>query len=267
VPVASAGGVRIHYQDSGGHGLPLVLGHGFLMDSDMFGPQMRLASDRLRVIAWDQRGHGLTESPDAPFSYWDSAGDLATLLDKLEIEKAVVGGMSQGGFTSLRFALKHPERTLGIVLIDTQAGTEDPDKAVQYDLMHEVWVGSGPNDQLVAMVAAIIIGNQSPESPAWIAKWKARPPRELTRIYRTLMDRDDITDRLGEIAAPALVIHGTDDAAIDMSRAEALCAGLPGCEEVVRIEGAGHASNLTHPEPANRAIEAFLERIEWGAGR
>ena len=58
--------------------------------------------------------------------------------------------------------------TAGLVLIDTQAGTEDPEKALQYDLMHEVWVGSGPNDQLLAMVAAIIIGNQRPESAEWI---------------------------------------------------------------------------------------------------
>jgi pimeloyl-ACP methyl ester carboxylesterase len=124
--------------------------------------------------------------------------------------------------------------------------------------MHEVWVGSGPNDQLVEMTAAIIIGNHRPESASYVAKWKARDPEELTAIYRTLVDRDDVTDRLGEIEAPAIVIHGEEDVAIDPVLGEQLCERLPACRGVVKVPGAGHASNLTHPEPVNRAIEAFL---------
>lgn len=258
MPVAEVGGQRLHFEDTGGQGVPLVLSHGFLMDSDMFDAQRDALSGRHRVITWDQRGHGRTVSTDEPFTYWDSADDLARLLDHLGVERAVVGGMSQGGFISLRFALRRPERTAGLVLIDTQAGLEDPDKMAQYDLMHDVWVGSGANDQLVQMVAAIIVGNERPESAQWVAKWKALDPRLLTPIYRTLMDRDDITDRLGEIQAPALVIHGTEDVAIDLSLGEALCAGLPGCKGVVRIEGAGHSSNVTHPDPVNKAIADFL---------
>ena len=258
MPVADVNGQRLYYEDTGGQGTPLVLSHGFLMDADMFEPQVRHLAGRRRVITWDQRGHGRTEFDGKPFTYWDSADDLAGLLDYLGIRRAVVGGMSQGGFVSLRFALRYPERTAGLVLIDTQSGLEDPEKTAQYDLMHDVWVGSGPNDQLVGMTAAIIIGNERPESAAYIEKWKAREPRELTPIYRTLTDRDDITDRLGEIRAPAIVIHGADDVAIDMSLAERLCANLPGCKGVVRVEGAGHASNLTHPEPVNEAIAAFL---------
>jgi pimeloyl-ACP methyl ester carboxylesterase len=75
------------------------------------------------------------------------------------------------------------------------------------------------------------------------------------------MDRDDVTDRMGEIRAPALVIHGTDDVAIDMSMAEKLCASLGACRGLVRVEGAGHSSNVTHPEPVNKAIEEFLASI------
>lgn len=258
MPLAQVNGQRLYYEDTGGPGTPLVLSHGFLMDSDMFEPQVRELGGRHRVITWDQRGHGRTEFDGKPFTYWDSAGDLAALLDHLGVNRAVLGGMSQGGFVSMRFALRHPERTVGLVLIDTQSGLEDPDKSAQYDLMHDVWVGSGPNDQLVGMTAAIIIGNERPESAGYIEKWKAREPRELTPIYRTLVERDDITDRLGEIQAPALVIHGVEDVAIDMSLAEKLCADLPNCKGVVKVEGAGHASNLTHPETVNRAIEAFL---------
>lgn len=258
MPVADVNGQRLHYEDSGGAGTPLVLSHGFLMDADMFEPQIDALAGRHRVITWDQRGHGRTESDGRPFSYWDSAADLAGLLDHLGVGRAVLGGMSQGGFVSLRFALRYPERTAGLVLIDTQSGLEDPEKLVQYDLMHDVWTGSGPNEQLLAMTAAIIIGNERPESAAWIEKWTARDPGELTYIYRALVDRDDVTDRLGEIQAPALVIHGTEDVAIDISIAERLCAALAGCKGLLRVEGAGHASNLTHPGPVNRAIADFL---------
>lgn len=262
MPTAELRGQRLYYEDSGGPGLPLVLSHGFLMDHEMFAPQVAALGDTHRIITWDQRGHGQTVATGEPFTYWDSADDLAALLDHVGIERAVIGGMSQGGFISLRFALNHPERISGLVLIDTQSGTEDPDKVPQYDAMHDVWVTSGPNQQLVEMVAAIIIGNNRPESAAWIARWMTREPKSLTQIYRTLMDRDDITGRIAEIKAPAIVIHGTDDVSIDISLAEQLCAGLSGCQGVVRVDGAGHSSNLTHPETVNRAIEGFLTSLE-----
>ena len=261
MPVASLRGQRIHYEDSGGAGLALVLSHGFLQDSSMFDAQVRQLRPRHRVITWDQRGHGSTVSTGESITYWDSADDLAALLDHLGVKRAVVGGMSQGGFISLRFALRYPDRTAGLVLIDTQSGQEDPDKAQQYDVMHDVWTGSGPSDQLLEMVAAIIVGNKRPESATWIAKWRSLDPAKLTYIYRTLMDRDDITGRLGEIRVPAIVIHGTEDVAIDISMAEKLCANLSACRGLVRVEGAGHSSNITHPEPVNKAIEEFLASI------
>ncbi len=261
MPVASMRGQRIHYEDSGGAGLALVLSHGFLQDSSMFDAQARQLRPRHRVITWDQRGHGSTVSTGESITYWDSADDLAALLDHLGVKRAVVGGMSQGGFISLRFALRYPDRTAGLVLIDTQSGQEDPDKAQQYDVMHDVWTGSGPSDQLLDMVAAIIVGNKRPESATWIAKWRSLDPAKLTYIYRTLMDRDDITGRLGEIRVPAIVIHGTEDVAIDISMAEKLCANLSACRGLVRVEGAGHSSNITHAEPVNKAIEEFLASI------
>jgi 3-oxoadipate enol-lactonase len=261
MPTADVRGQRIYYQDTGGTGLALVLSHGFLMDSEMFDAQVRSLRNRHRVITWDQRGHGRTVSTADPVTYWDSAEDLAALLDYMGVNRAVIGGMSQGGFVSLRFALAHPQRTAGLVLIDTQSGREDQDKGEQYDLMHDVWVGSGAGDQLLDMVAAIIIGNKRPESAEWIAKWKALDPSRLTPIYRTLMDRDDITPRLKEIHVPAVVIHGAEDVAIDIALAEQLCSNLSGCRGLTTVEGAGHASNVTHPEPVNRAIVDFLDAI------
>jgi pimeloyl-ACP methyl ester carboxylesterase len=76
-----------------------------------------------------------------------------------------------------------------------------------------------------------------------------------------LLTRDDITGRLGEVDAPALVVHGTADAAIGMDRAEDLSAGLSGSTGVVPMEGGTHSSNLTHPQAVNAAIEGFLAAL------
>jgi pimeloyl-ACP methyl ester carboxylesterase len=258
MPHADVNGQRIYFEDSGGTGLPLVLGHGLLMDHEMFEPQVAALRDRYRVITWDARGHGLTEAAADDFSYWDSAEDLRALLDHLEIERAVVGGMSQGGFSALRFALRYPERVVGLVLLNTQAGLEDPEKLPQYEMMLDVWVDEGLNDVIAEAIAATIIGPNRGESPAWMAKWKARPATEQRWIFRTLVNRDDLSDRLGDITAPALVVHGEEDIAIDLPRAEAMAAGLPGARPLVLVPGAGHAANLTHPEPVNHAIADFL---------
>ena len=264
MPHATVNGQQIWYQDSGGPGLPIVLAHGFLMDSEMFQPQVEALGGEHRLITWDQRGHGQTRSTPDPFTYWDSADDQRALLDHLGVRRAVVGGMSQGGFIGLRFALRYPERTAGLVLIDTQAGLEDPEKVPEYDLMLDVWTSSGASEQLREMVAAIIIGNQRPESAPYIAKWETAEVPTLRQIYRTLMDRDDVTGRLGEFDAPAVVIHGEEDVAIAIERAEELCTGLSGCRGLVRVPGAGHAANLTHPEPTNAAIRELMASLPIG---
>lgn len=261
MPEVRVGDIRVPYEDTGGPGPVLVLGHGFLMDRTMFEPQVEALRSRARVVTWDQRGHGEADDAAGPYTYWDLADDLAGLLDHLDIGRAVVGGMSQGGFIALRFALRNPGRVAGLVLIDSQAGVELEDKRTEYDLMRSVWDEDGPSELMGGMVAAIILGRYE-HSDAWIRRWVERYPlpRGLGHIYSTLMDRDDVTDRLGEIRAPALVLHGDEDAAIPMERAEALAAGLPGSSGVVVVPGGSHASNLTNPEAVNRAIAAFLDR-------
>jgi pimeloyl-ACP methyl ester carboxylesterase len=208
------------------------------------------------VITWDERGFGLTEYDGAPFTYWDSADDCLGLLDHLGIDRAVVGGMSQGGFVSLRVALRAPGRVRALILLDTQAGVEDPEVVPAYEAMRDTWLAAGPVDELVEALAGLIISDPK-VNPVWIAKWKQHPNEFIVQPFATLMSREDLTDRLGEISCPALVVHGIDDIAISMDKAERLAAGLSGSGPVVTVEG-GHAANLTNPEPVNAAIVGFL---------
>src|SRR5215472_528590 len=261
MPTASINGVSLSYTDSGGDGAPVVCSHGYLMDSSMFDPQVAALAPEYRVITWDERGFGGTRATGA-FTYWDSAGDVLGLLDHLGIGQAVLAGMSQGGFLSMRAALLAPRRVRALVLIDTQAGQEDPAVAPAYEQLEQTWLEHGPAP-VQDIVASIILG--PPDGPVdykpWFAKWAQADRLELRLAFRCLMDRDDITSRLGEITCPALILHGTADAAIPMERAEAMRAGLAGPVTLVPVEGGSHASNLSHPDEVNAEILGFLQSL------
>ena len=229
------------------------------MDHEMFAPQVTALGGDYRVITWDERGHGKTEFDGKPFSYWDSASDCLGLLDHLGIKRTVVGGMSQGGFLSLRVALTSPERVRALILLDTESGVPAEETRAAEQGMVDMWLSVGPIDDLANPVAALIIDDPV-ENQKWIAKWQAGKKEAMLEPARCLHGRDDITERLGEIACPALVVHGTSDVAIEMHKAEILAAGLSGCDGVVKVPGA-HAANLTHPEPVNAAILDFLARL------
>jgi 3-oxoadipate enol-lactonase len=254
-------GVTISYSDTGGDGEPVVFSHGYLMDAAMFDPQVAALVPEYRVITWDQRGFGGSRA-SGPFSYWDSARDVLGLLDHLGIERAVLGGMSQGGFVSLRAALIAPERVRALVLIDSQAGQEDPAIAPAYEQLEQTWLEQGPAP-VQDIVASIILG--PPDGPVdyapWFGKWAAADRDELRLAFRCLMDRDDLTGRLGEISCPALIVHGTADAAIPVAKAEVVHAGLAGPADIVLVDGGSHAANLSHPDQVNVALLEFLRSL------
>ena len=255
MPFVERAGARIYYEDSGGEGPVVAFSHGILMDHEMFAPQVEALKDRYRCVTWDERFHGLTEGEE-PCTYWDSAQDLFAILDDIGASEAVLAGMSQGGFLSLRAALTAPERVRGLFLIDTQAGAEDPEQGEMYRAWAQIWAEQGPQDHLIDASIALIV-SPAPAEP-WAAKWREWPPERAPKMIDTLLSREDITDRLGEITCPAVVVHGTADPSIPMEKAETLSARLPACSGVVAIEGGGHASNLSHPDEVNEALEKFL---------
>jgi pimeloyl-ACP methyl ester carboxylesterase len=256
MPHAEVNGQKLFYEDSGSGEPAIVFSHGLFMDHSMFDPQVAALSDRFRCIRWDERGHGQTDSTADAFSYWDSADDVLGLMDHLGVERAVLAGMSQGGFLSLRAALRAPDRVLGLVLLDTQAGTEKPENIPAYDQLNEVWISGNLPQEVADTVAAIILGEGFADTPQWQEKWRAIPHDKVRQVYATLKSRDDLWPRLGEIDTPAIVIHGEQDAAIDVPTAERLARELHA--ELVLVPGAGHAANLTHPDAVNPAIERFV---------
>jgi pimeloyl-ACP methyl ester carboxylesterase len=258
---ADVNGQRLYFEDSGGAGPVIVFSHGFAMDHEMFVPQVEALRDGWRCITWDERAHGATETTPEPFTYWDSASDLLGLLDHVGVEKAVFAGMSQGGYLSLRAAVTAPERVRALVLIDTQAAVEDRQKVSGYDQLIDLWTGpEGPPQEVLDIVAAVILGAGWEGTPEWQAKWRKIPAQSIRQAYETLTSReDDVAHRLSELSVPTLVIHGDQDAAIDVPSAEALAQALNG--EIVLVPGGGHAANLTHPVESNAALLRFLDGL------
>jgi pimeloyl-ACP methyl ester carboxylesterase len=148
----------------------------------------------------------------------------------------------------------------GLVFIDSQAGLEAEEAAPLYRQMAENWAKEGYDEAVAAFIAGLILGPA--DHAPWLDKWRTLPQEQVLQPTYTLLERDDLTDRLGEIDAPALVIHGTADAAIPMELAERLAAGLPHCRGLVTVADAGHASNVSHPEPVNTAISEFLRTLD-----
>ena len=180
--------------------------------------------------------------------------------DACGVDDAVWIGMSQGGYLSLRAALATPERMRALVLIDSQAHGDPPEATGGYEGMLAAMTGD--DDEAYAMVAemvgGLILGTEE-LSAEWLPKWEARrSTTDLNVPGRTLLHRDDISDRLGEITCPVLIIHGTADEAIPIDIARATAAALPDCRGLVEVEGAAHAPNMSHPGIVNDAIGDFL---------
>ena len=257
---------NFYYEDTGGPGPVIVFSHGFMMDHSMFASQIAMLAPQYRCITWDQRGHGLTATNRlSPFRFYDSANDLNDFIDCLGLPPAVLVGMSQGGFLTLRTALSNPDAVAALILIDTEAGVMAGPQILKDDLLLKMWMKEGFSQALGAAIAAQIIGPGDgqplwPGAQTWIDKWAQGKLVNLIPCLDALIDRQDVTPILGAIKAPACVIHGELDQSIDPSMGLALAAGLANGQFNL-IPGAGHASNLTHPDQVNPIIEAFLKTL------
>jgi len=145
-------------------------------------------------------------------------------------------------------------------MIDSESGAFNEEQIEGYGAMFSQWQVAGPLGELGETVAGMIIGDPD-ISKQWIAKWEAGDRSKLQEPVQTLLFRDDITDRMGEINCPVLIIHGEEDQAIPMEAAEDLMNRLSDCRGLVRVPGAAHAPNMTHPQIVNDAIAAFLSEI------
>ncbi|MGH8882190.1 MAG: alpha/beta fold hydrolase, partial [Stackebrandtia sp.] len=190
MPYTTSAGAKVHYSDTGGSGPVVLLGHGFFLDRQMFESQAVALAPHYRVVSVDARGHGLTEDDDIPFSYWDLARDSWAVLDELGVDRAVVGGMSQGGFTALRMGLLHPGRVDGLILVGTSAQAYSPKQKAGYREVMDTWMGTAPLGPLARTMASVMIGGTREVQQSWIDKCVADDRTRLRLAADCLINRE-----------------------------------------------------------------------------
>jgi pimeloyl-ACP methyl ester carboxylesterase len=254
-----------HHFEERGSGSAVVFMHGAVMDRTMFEPQLADLSDEFRAIAVNHRAR--TERWEGPYDLWDLADDLREFLDSLGVERAVVAGMSMGGYAALRFALRYPERTRGIIMIGSTALPNTPQEQVDFSKEFEK-VADEPTipPDWAAWVASVVFGEttraQQPELvESWIRHWMEYSGPSLVAEANCWLVREDLTDRLPEIEVPALIVHGAEDVAIPLDRATPMEHQLPDARMLV-IEGAGHTVNIEADREVNDGIRTFLREVD-----
>jgi pimeloyl-ACP methyl ester carboxylesterase len=225
-------GVSIWYDAGPPDGrTPVLLTHGFGESADMWAPNLPALAAERQVLRWDIRGHGRSGAPDDPSRYSEelSVGDMLAVLDAAGAERAVVGGLSLGGYLSLAFQHRHPERVAALMLFDTGPGFRN-------DVARDGW-------------------------NARVERTAASSPSGLAHAARGIMAQQGskIIDALPAIAVPALVLVGAEDRPF-LAPAAYMAAKIPGAVEVV-VDGAGHVANADRPDVFDRAVLDFLRSI------
>jgi pimeloyl-ACP methyl ester carboxylesterase len=245
-------GVAIHYEVHG-HGPAVLLSHGYSATCRMWDGQIAALRDRYQLIVWDMRGHGQSDYPRDPGAYSEGATveDMAAILRACGHQRAVIGGLSLGGYMSLAFHRLHPEMTRALMIFDTGPGFRNADS-------REAWnqrARQRADDLDARGLAALGSSDEVRMSQHRDASGLAGAARGM------LTQRDDsVIASLETITVPTLVLVGNNDTNF-LAATDYMARKIPGARKVV-IEGAGHAANLHQPAAFNSAMEAFLAGLQ-----
>jgi Predicted hydrolases or acyltransferases (alpha/beta hydrolase superfamily) len=242
--------------ESVGSGPVLVLVHAFPFDGRMWRKTATALAGQRRVIAPDMRGFGQSDLGSDGFSIADLADDVAVLLDALKVPAATVGGMSMGGYVALAFARRHGDRLKSLILADTKAAADTPEARQGREAAITLVRTQGVAALLEKQIPRLLSASASDSLRAEVRALGAQPPDAVIAAIRALRDRPDRTAELAEIAVPALVVVGTDDALSPPGDARAMAAALRDAR-VVEIPGSGHLSNLENPDAFAAALAGF----------
>jgi len=251
------------YRDLG-EGDPLILLHAFPLNGRMFESQMRAFSGGHRVVAPDYPGFGRSpRTPAQPDVHYYAEG-VRDLLDRLHLERVILGGVSMGGYVAFECMRLFPERVSALVLANTRA---EPDSEEIRETRNEMalhvaqeGVGVLVKLQLERLLAPDTLHNDEEVVEVVRAMILDSSPDGAVAALGAMRDRPDSTPLLGEINVPTLVIGGEEDGISSPEVMGAMAAKIPGAH-YVSIPRTGHLSNLEAPEKFNAALSDFLKSI------
>jgi pimeloyl-ACP methyl ester carboxylesterase len=258
---AIIGDITIGYDDEG-TGDALVLVHGHPFDRSMWGPQVeRFSRAGWRVIAPDLRGYGESTVVPGKTTLDVFARDIAGLLDRLGVERFVLGGLSMGGQIVLECHRLFAHRLRGLVLADTSAPADSEEmrewrRATAERLLRE---GMGP---YAAEVLHKMVSRGAPPEVIMqvLGMMRGTDPEGAAAALRGRAERPDYVAMLAEVAVPALVVVGAADEFTPVADARQMSDAIPDAALVV-VEGAAHMPNLERPADFDEALQTFLKAL------
>lgn len=262
MPRVELNGVSISYRDSGGEGTPVVLVHGFPFDSELWDPQFEALGESYRLIAPDVRGFGESDAT-TEYSMDAFADDLAALLDHLQVERAVVGGLSMGGYITFAFLRRHRERIAALVLADTRPDADSAEVRARREGSQVQVRTSGGASLIDGFVVSILSEETQRERPDAVEALKRVMDQNDDAWIgglEAMKNRTDSSDLLSTIDVPTLIVVGEHDPLAPVDVARDMHDRIRHSRLVV-VEGAGHVASLEVPGAFNAALDAFLQEL------
>lgn len=250
----------------GEDGVPVVLLHGFPLDGRVWrdvGQELvgSAGGARARVLIPDLRGFGSSPGP-AHRSIDDHARDVVAVLDAARIGRAVVVGLSMGGYVALALADEFPDRLAGLGLVDTRAGADSPEARSKRDEMIALAREKGADGVADAMLPRLLPA-QAPEKvrAELVQILRACPVETIVSSQMAMRDRPDRTGVLGGVSVPVSVIFGELDVITPPEDGRQI-AGACRDAEFVEIKGAGHMACMEKPDEVAAALSRLVTRVE-----
>ncbi|HEX3621542.1 MAG TPA: alpha/beta fold hydrolase [Acidimicrobiales bacterium] len=274
MPFAEVDGVRLHYADVGPRAqgavarttsVPLLLLHAFPLHSGMWLPQLEAFGADRRVVAPDLPGFGGSDAPDSLYRYTMAgfADLLAGLLDRLGVERVVLGGLSMGGYVSFAFLRQYPERVAALVLADTRA-TADTHEVFERRTDQQDQVARIGTAALIEILLGGLLCDDTRASRLdlveRVRRLMANPPAGYIGALEAMKHRADATAELPAISVPTLVVVGEHDALAPVEVARNMHERIAGSRLAV-LAAAGHLSNMEAADEFNAALADFLATL------
>jgi 3-oxoadipate enol-lactonase len=257
----SVNNANLSYDDVGEGNIPIIFLHGFPFSKAMWEVQINFLKTSTRVIAYDIRGFGKSRDEESSLSIDLFSDDLIKFMDHLSIEKAVVCGLSMGGFISLNAIKKFPSRFEALILCDTQCIADTADvKKNRYKAIEQI-EADGVTDFNEGFIQKVFHKDSFINKKELVEKLRSvvfsNSKHIISTGLRALAERSETCSILSGISIPTLIICGREDEVTPLAQSEFMHKNIKG--SILRvIDHAGHVSNLEQPLEFNKHLINFL---------
>jgi 3-oxoadipate enol-lactonase len=257
-PTTDTGAAKIHYQDAGSGKEVVLLLHAFPLHSGMWSRQVAALSPKYRIIAPDYPGLGKSTPRAEPSTMDLLAESVLSLLDGLRIDRAVVAGLSMGGYLAFEIYRRRPGLFRGLALCDTRPGADTSEGAANREVFAKNALEKGLHWVADEMTPKLLRPQPDPAAVREVRHLIGQgTPAGVAAAQRGMARRPDSTPTLATIHCPTLVVVGAEDTLTPPPEAEKMAAGIKG-SRLVKIAGAGHMPNLENTAEFDRVLLEFV---------